>query len=190
MASTSTNNGTTVASKISNAGNGIIDGATEIVTYTVPAIINGKEITLKDTFDVYAPSTGKLLHHCSSVSVEDAISAVEAAHAAFPAWRDSTPSFRRDILLKTADIMERRSEELAKYMDDETGSTAAFSSKFNVPITVDGLRDIAGRISGLVGTAPSVGEAGKSAIVYKEPYGVILGIAPWYVEESYRRHQS
>lgn len=41
------------------------------------------------------------------------------------------------------------------------------------------LRDLAGRITAICGSAPIVEEDGKSAIVFKEAMGVILGIVPW-----------
>lgn len=45
---------------------------------------------------------------------------------------------------------------------------------------VNFLRLFAGRISSIEGTVPTVAQEGQSAVVVKEPYGVILGIAPWY----------
>lgn len=147
--------------------------------YTIPAQIGGKEYTLSDTFDVISPSTDKVLHRCSSASVQEATKAVEAAHAAFPAWRDTLPNQKRDIFLKAADIMDSRAVELGKYMEDETGGSNFWSETFNVGLSANMLRDIAGRISTLSGSLPVMGDSGRSAMVLKVPYGVILGIAPW-----------
>ncbi|PMD43702.1 ALDH-like protein [Hyaloscypha variabilis F] len=96
--------------------------------------------------------------HCSSISVVEAIQAVEAAEKAFPAWPDTPSSKNRDLSLKAADIVDRRTKELAEYMMDETGSDAFFSGEFNIPMAADNLRDLAGRLSSI---------------------SVILGIAPW-----------
>jgi len=146
--------------------------------YTVPAQINGEEIVLESTFDVRSPIDGSLIHRCSSASPADALSAVASAQAAFPAWRDLPPAAKRDIFLNTATVFESRAAELTKYMVEETGA-GEFWSAFNVTLAADILKDVAGRISSLSGEAPVTGEPGTSAIVYKEPYGVILGIAPW-----------
>ncbi|KFZ19753.1 hypothetical protein V501_00523 [Pseudogymnoascus sp. VKM F-4519 (FW-2642)] len=146
--------------------------------YTIPAQINGKEVILSPAFDVHSPINGSLIHRCSSASVADALSAVTAAQAAFPEWRDLPPAAKRDIFLNTAEIFKSRNEELLKYMIDETGASE-FWSDFNITLAADILKDIAGRISSLKGDAPITGNPGTSAIVYKEPYGVILGIAPW-----------
>jgi delta 1-pyrroline-5-carboxylate dehydrogenase len=149
--------------------------------YVIPMQIGGKDVHTSSTFDVISPATGKLLHKCVSATVEDAIKAVEAAEKAFPAWRDTLPGKKRDIFLKAAGILDKRAQELGKYMEDETGAAEFWSSGFNVPVASDGLRDLAGRISSLSGTIPTIANEGRSALIYKEPYGVILGIAPWYV---------
>jgi acyl-CoA reductase-like NAD-dependent aldehyde dehydrogenase len=141
--------------------------------------INGKDIVTASTFDVIAPATGKVIHKCVAATPADAVAAVEAAAAAFPAWRATLPAKKRDIFLKAADILDRRAEEVGRYMEDETGATAAWAGGFNVPVTSDGLRDVAGRIATLVGEVPTIANPGRRAMVVREPFGVILGIAPW-----------
>lgn len=145
---------------------------------TVPAYINGAELPLSSTFDVNSPSTNTLIHRSASATVADALSAVTAAQAAFPAWRDLPPSAKRDIFLKTAEIFKSRADELTKYMVEETGADADWAG-FNVHLTTDMLIDVAGRISSMKGDFPTTSDPGTSAIIYKEPYGVILAIAPW-----------
>ena len=46
-------------------------------------------------------------------------------------------------------------------------------------LAIDILKDVAGRISSLSGSMPATNQEGVSALVYKEPFGVILAIAPW-----------
>lgn len=147
--------------------------------HVVPLLINGKEVTTETTFDVVSPATGKVIWKSSSVSKQDAIKAVEAAQAAFPAWSKTKPSVRRDILFKASDILKKRFDECSEYMNIETGSTNAMSANFNVPSSIEQLRDVAGRIISTTGYVPICSEEGRSAIIYKEPYGVVFGIAPW-----------
>jgi hypothetical protein len=47
---------------------------------------------------------------------------------------------------------------------------------FDVTSTVSGLRDVAGKISGIVGTVPNLSDSKWSGMTVKEPYGAILGI--------------
>jgi len=149
--------------------------------HVVPLLIDGKEVTTETTFDVTSPVTNKVIWRSSSVSKDDAIKAVEAAQAAFPAWSKTKPSRRRDILLKASDILAQRAEEAAEYMEIETGAVPAYSGGFNVPSAIEQLKDVAGRIITSTGSVPVCAEEGKSAMIVKEPYGVIFGIAPWFV---------
>ena len=149
--------------------------------YTVPLQINGAEITTDTTFDVIAPETESTLWKSSSASIEDARNAANAAQAAFPAWAKKKPSARRDIFLKAADILEKRTDELAKYMKLETAANDHFIH-FNVAGAAAQLRQVASDTVAEVGFVP-VCEEGRTALVMKEPYGVVLGIAPWYLVE-------
>jgi acyl-CoA reductase-like NAD-dependent aldehyde dehydrogenase len=157
------------------------------MSYTVPLLINGKEVTTSSTFAVVSPASHKEIWQCSSASVDDVSAAIDAATAAFPAWSKTKPTARRNILLKAADIIDSRKEELGGYMMQETGAEPPFSSGFNVPLAAEMLRDVAGRIGTIMGQIPTCQEEGTAALVVKEPYGVVLGISPWY-ENQHRAH--
>lgn len=148
---------------------------------TVPLLINGEEECTPNTFDVISPYTNEPCWKAAAASPADAVRAVESAAAAFPEWSNTKPAARRDILLKAADILEQRLEENATYMRTEMGANVGASRHFVVPLSIRMLRDIAARISGVCGSVPVLEGEGQSAIVYKEPMGVILGIVPWYV---------
>jgi len=170
-----TTNGTNVTNGHSNHGH----PSNDAWDHVVPLLIAGKEVTTDSTFDVVSPVTGKIIWKCSSVSKKQAAEAVEAAQAAFPAWSKTKPSVRRDILIKASDIFKSRSDECAEYMDIETGSTDAVSKAFNLRSTIEQLRDVGGRIVTTTGYIPVCAEEGRSALIYKEPYGVVFGIAAW-----------
>ena len=145
---------------------------------TTPIIINNESIETDIKFEVYAPATGELNGYCAGVSVEEAKRAVDNAQAAFPAWSKMKAYERRDLLLKAADIMASRKEELIQYQREETGAGRPFSEHtFNMGVNF--IRDFAARIPTIEGVVPNINREGEGAIVYKEPYGVILSIAPW-----------
>ncbi|KAF1846165.1 aldehyde dehydrogenase [Cucurbitaria berberidis CBS 394.84] len=148
-------------------------------SYTVPLLINGKEVTTTTTFQVVSPVSHKQLWQASSASLEDVKAAVSAAQSAFPAWSKMKPAAKRAIFTKAADIIDARTAELTEIMNSETGSVSAFSEGFIVPKTADMLRDVAGRLGTVMGHVPTCEEEGQSALIVKEPYGVVLGIAPW-----------
>ncbi|KAI9743771.1 MAG: hypothetical protein M1818_002504 [Claussenomyces sp. TS43310] len=155
------------------------DGSHGTSNVVVPLIINGKEETGTSTFDVVSPYTNTTCWKASSATPRDAIRAVEAAEAAFPAWSQKKPTERRDILLRAADILESRLEQNAELMRTEMGADVGASQFFIVPLGIRMLRDTAGRITSICGSVPVVEQEGQSAIVYKEAMGVILGIVPW-----------
>ncbi|KAJ5698654.1 hypothetical protein N7462_000659 [Penicillium macrosclerotiorum] len=149
------------------------------MTETVPLLINGKEEYPSATFDVISPYTNQPCWAAASASPQDAIRAVEAADAAFPAWSQTKPTVRRDILLKAADLLEQRLDQNAEYMRTEMGADVGASAGFVVPLAIRMLRDVAGRITSICGSVPVVEAEGQSAMIFKEPMGVILGIVPW-----------
>lgn len=145
---------------------------------SVPLIINGKERHTSTTFPVVSPGTDAT-SQASSVTRTEALEAVHAARDAFPAWSLSKPAVRRGILLRAADILQEKSAEYQSYMIQETGASSMFAA-FNLTTSCEIIRDCAGRISGaLTGAVPICDDNDTQAMVVKEPYGVILGIAPW-----------
>jgi acyl-CoA reductase-like NAD-dependent aldehyde dehydrogenase len=147
--------------------------------YTVPLLIEGKEVQSDVTFPVTSPTSQKELWKSSSVTLEHVKTATSAAQAAFPKWSKMKPAAKRDIFMKAADIIEARAVELAEYMKLETGATSPFADGFNVPKTADMLRDVAGRLSTITGSVPTCETEGTSAFIVKEPLGTVLAIAPW-----------
>ncbi|KAJ5636600.1 uncharacterized protein N7484_009913 [Penicillium longicatenatum] len=143
-----------------------------------PLIINGESVVTDIKFEVIAPATGDLSGYCAGASVDDAQRAVDMAQAAFPAWAKTQAYDRRDILLRAAEIMDSRKEELIAYQREETGAGRPFCEHtFNLGVSF--IKDFAGRISTIEGIVPNVTRQGEGAMVYKEPYGVVLSIAPW-----------
>lgn len=142
-----------------------------------PLIISNESITGDTKFEVTSPATGQVLSHCASASLNDANRAVDTAKAVFPAWSLTKSAERRDIMFKAADIMESRKEELVKYQMEETGAARPFV-EHSFMMGVDLIKDVAGRISTIEGRVPTAVQ--DNAMVLKEPYGVVLGIAPWY----------
>ena len=146
--------------------------------YTVPLLVNGVEKLTATTFDVVSPDTGAVVHKCASASVEDAVSAVDAAAAALPNWKATIPKERRDIFLKAAEIMEKRRQELVAYLMDETGGNLVWAN-FNIDKAIDFIKDIAGRVSSIQGLLPVTEDRDRTGMILKEPFGVVLSIAPW-----------
>ncbi|RBQ78964.1 hypothetical protein FVER53590_00468 [Fusarium verticillioides] len=146
--------------------------------HTVPFLINGSDHTSERAIDIVSPASGEVVHRYHSADVKDANAAVEAAAEAFKLWRKTRPSERRDLFLKAAEIMEKRRDELRGYSMSETGSDATWAD-FDISTGISHLKEVAGRIGTLEGAIPTVSDPNTTALVLREPYGVVVAIAPW-----------
>ena len=88
-------------------------------------IIDGAAVSASGgaTFERKDPMTGKLASRAAAASVADVEKIVAAAAKAFETWSETGPSVRRALLLKAADLMESRTNDFIKLMQEETGAT-------------------------------------------------------------------
>jgi acyl-CoA reductase-like NAD-dependent aldehyde dehydrogenase len=147
-------------------------------TDKVPLWLDGQEIETNVTYDVISPTTGQVLYKSCSASVEDAYAAIDSASRAFELWSQTKPSIRRDVLLRAADGLLKRKDELFKLSSEETGAADSMFG-FEFELAVEACKTVAGLISAVVGSVPTPMDDGKSAMIFREPYGVVLSIAPW-----------
>lgn len=97
----------------------------------VKNIINGDhhDTISGKTFDNLSPLDNSLICTVAEGDADDIDKAVQAAHSAFPAWRDIPAKNRRDILYRVADLIEENAEELALLESLDTGQPIRFMSK-------------------------------------------------------------
>jgi vanillin dehydrogenase len=148
--------------------------------FEVPLLIanDDREAAGGATFDRLNPLTGEVASRAAAAAREDARRAAEAAAAAFPAWSQTPPAARRALLNKAADLLESRSAEFAALMGAETGSTAMWAG-FNCMLGAGMLREAAAMTTQIAGEVIPSDVPGSFAMGYRQPVGVVLGIAPW-----------
>ncbi|KAL1839131.1 hypothetical protein VTJ49DRAFT_1827 [Mycothermus thermophilus] len=144
----------------------------------VPFVIDGQNVLPEKLFNVVNPATGEVVHQAASATEEHVRLVVDSAAKAFESWKTSQPRARRDILLKAAEVLRRRKEELGDYLVAETGAPRQWAD-FNVDAAAEFIVDVAGRILTLEGSVPATKDEGTGALILKEPFGVVLAIAPW-----------
>ncbi|EXJ85860.1 hypothetical protein A1O1_06229 [Capronia coronata CBS 617.96] len=146
---------------------------------TIPLWLDGQEVKLSSTFDVVSPLDHKVLYQCSAAGEEDALKAIASAEKAFKTWSKSKPITRRDIFLRAAEGFKQRRDEQFHYIHTETGAAESmFAFEYN--LAYEACMSVAGLVQvATTSTMPVVAEEGRTAMVIKEPYGVVLGIAPW-----------
>ncbi len=142
--------------------------------------INGQWVPASDgkVFTAYNPATGEKLAECAEATKEDVDSAVKAAWAAFPAWRDMGIAERAGILEKIADIIDENAELLATIESMDNGKPIRETMAIDVPYSSDHFRYFAGAIRVEEGKA-SVLDGNMMSLILREPIGVVGQIVPW-----------
>ena len=146
---------------------------------TFPNFINGQWVTGPKTFENRNPAdTSELVGTFVSGSAQDIADAAEAAQAAFPAWGATNGPARGAILYRTADILDRRFEQLAAEMTREEGKTLP-ESKGEVRRTINIFRYFAGEGSRLPGVVTPSERDRVHNFAFRRPLGVVALITPW-----------
>ncbi|WP_329123543.1 gamma-aminobutyraldehyde dehydrogenase [Streptomyces sp. NBC_01465] len=143
--------------------------------------INGEFRDAADgrTIEVVNPATGDAYATSPLSGDADVDAAMQAAAAAFPAWRDSTPAERQRVLLKIADAFEERAEELIAAESENTGKPVGLTRSEEIPPMIDQIRFFAGAARLLEGRAAGEYMEGMTSIIRREPVGVCAQVAPW-----------
>ncbi|MCX4957783.1 gamma-aminobutyraldehyde dehydrogenase [Streptomyces virginiae] len=131
------------------------------------------------TTEVVNPATGEVYATAPLSGQADVDAAMAAAAAAFPGWRDTTPSERQKALLKIADAFEARADELVAAESENTGKPLALTASEELPPMVDQIRFFAGAARLLEGRSAGEYMEGMTSIIRREPVGVCAQVAPW-----------
>ena len=125
------------------------------------------------------PVTGEPFTAVPLSKPEDVDHACQVAEKAFLAWRETTPSERSLALLRFADAMERRADEIIDLECRNTGKPRALTASEELPPVLDQIRFFAGACRVLEGRAASEYMHGYTSFVRREPVGVCAQVTPW-----------
>jgi succinate-semialdehyde dehydrogenase / glutarate-semialdehyde dehydrogenase len=133
---------------------------------------DGATITVKN------PASGEAIGTVPRLGAVETRRAIEAANAAWPAWRKRTAKERSNLLRRWFDLVLANQEDLAILMTSEQGKPLtesrgeiAYAASF-----IEWFAEEARRIYGdtIPGHAPD-----KRILVLKQPVGVVAAITPW-----------
>lgn len=147
----------------------------------VPLWINGKasDFDSENLIEVTSSAQGKKVYYAQSATADSATAAVNAAAEAFKTYSEFPYHERRKLLLKAADILESRVDELARYQMEETSCPVQWG-QFNVILAAKAVREIAASITvAATGELPPPETANSFCLVFKQAIGSVLSIAPW-----------
>ena len=143
--------------------------------------VNGEFVAAESeaVSEVVDPATGEAYATAPVSGERDVDRALRAAAAAFETWRDATPAERSLALLKFADAIEARAEDLVEAESRNTGKPIALTRTDEVPPCADELRFFAGAARVLEGRSAGEYLAGHTSMIRREPVGVCAQVTPW-----------
>jgi betaine-aldehyde dehydrogenase len=150
-------------------------------TKTLKNFVGGEFVDASDgrTYDLVNPATGQTFAQAPLSEQADVDRAFEVAAKGFETWRDATPSERQLALLRIADAIEERAEELIRAESENTGKPFGLTMEEEIPAGVDQIRFFAGAARVLEGKSAGEYLQGYTSFVRREPIGVIGQVTPW-----------
>jgi succinate-semialdehyde dehydrogenase / glutarate-semialdehyde dehydrogenase len=130
------------------------------------------------TIPVTNPATGETLGSVPRMGAAETRRAIEAAQAAFPAWRKRTAKERSALLRKWFDLLMANQEDLAVLMTAEQGKPLA-ESRGEIAYSASFIEWFAEEGKRVYGDTIPSHAADKRIVVLKEPIGVVAAITPW-----------
>ncbi|WP_427015430.1 gamma-aminobutyraldehyde dehydrogenase [Pseudarthrobacter sp. P1] len=148
---------------------------------TLQNFINGEFVpaTGTESLDIVNPTNGEVVAKAPISSQGDIDAAMAAAAAAFKTFKRVTPRDRQAMLLKLADAIEARSDELVEAQHRNTGQVKAMIASEEVAAGADQLRFFAGAARLFEGKSAGEYMDGFTSYIRREPVGVIAQVAPW-----------
>ena len=132
----------------------------------------------KQKTEVCNPANGEIIGSVPALGKLETRRAIEAAEAAWPAWRARTGKDRAALMRSWFELMLEHKEDLARLMTLEQGKPLSESlAEINYAASfIEWFAEEAKRIYGDVINDPA---SGNRILVYKQPIGVVASITPW-----------
>jgi betaine-aldehyde dehydrogenase len=143
--------------------------------------VDGHAVEAEDgrTAPLIDPSTGEVFAEAPLSGEADVDAAMQAAARAFDAWRDATPSERSRALLRIADAVEARADDLVAAEAQNTGKPIGLTRSEEIGPMVDQIRFFAGAARLLEGKSAGEYLTDHTSMIRREPVGVVAQVAPW-----------
>ena len=148
----------------------------------VSPIVNGQELKSGglEPFKVLNPANGQVVAEeicCDAECVDQIVSSSKQAFSSTE-WQHMSPASRGHLLIKLADLVESKSEELVSLELMDTGKPITQLRGGEIPLTAAIIRFYAGAADKIEGRVKSTAEGALHFTTY-EPFGVVAGILPW-----------
>jgi len=132
----------------------------------------------KETITVKNPADGSVIGMVPKMGADETRAAIEAADAAWPAWRAKLAKERSAILRKWFNLIVENQEDLAVLMTTEQGKPIS-ESRAEVMYGASFIEWFAEEGKRVYGDVIPQHQADKRIVVLKQPIGVCAAITPW-----------
>ncbi|MBF2000547.1 MAG: aminobutyraldehyde dehydrogenase [Synechococcales cyanobacterium M58_A2018_015] len=143
-----------------------------------PMVIGGELVETGST-DLIDPATGTPFATVALGTTADVDRAVAAAKSAQKDWGKLSYGERSIALLKFADALEAKSDELARLESQNAGKPLKLTTGGDIPFAIDNLRYFASVVRRPEGSAAGEFVGGYTSMTRREPIGVVGAITPW-----------
>jgi succinate-semialdehyde dehydrogenase/glutarate-semialdehyde dehydrogenase len=137
-----------------------------------------RDATGGGTLPVEDPSTGETIADVADATVEDAVSALDAAVAAQGEFAKTAPRERAEILRRAYEALVEQADDLALLMTLEMGKAVA-ESKAEILYAADFLNWFSGEAVRIDGNYKMADKANGRVLVMRQAVGPCLFITPW-----------
>ncbi len=142
--------------------------------------INGQWVDADSgkTIEVTNPATGEIIGTIPNMGAAETKRAIEAANAAWGAWRKKTAKERANLLRQWFNLMMAAQEDLAIILTAEQGKPLA-EAKGEIAYGAAYIEWFAEEAKRIYGDVIPPHQGDKRIVVTKEPVGVVAAITPW-----------
>lgn len=129
-------------------------------------------------YEITNSSTGEVMAEAPRCTAAEVDSAVAAAAAAFPAWRDTPVTQRVQVMFRLKTLLEAELHDLAVLLSTEMGKTYG-EARGDVLKAIEVVEVACGTPAAMLGDSLMNVAEGYDTVTFREPMGVFVGIVPW-----------
>ncbi|MDY4387275.1 NAD-dependent succinate-semialdehyde dehydrogenase [Pectobacterium aroidearum] len=130
------------------------------------------------TFEVVNPATGETIASVAKAGKKETQAAIDAAYAAFPAWKRKTAKERSEILYRWYELILENKRYLAELMTAEQGKPVQ-EAEGEVVYAASFIQWFAEQGKRANGEIIPSAKPGSKIYATREPVGVVVAITPW-----------
>ena len=147
---------------------------------TLGYFVNGKSVQSKTKkyYDISDPNTGEIIAKAPNCTKDEVNFAVEAAHKAYPGWRDTPVMERVQVLFRFKRILEENLDNLTKLLSMENGKVWQ-EAKGDVLKAIEVVELACGAPSLMMGESLMDTSRQYDTVMFRESLGVFVGLVPW-----------